>query len=244
MEKVLFTVFFTMIGFCFGQTQVTISAKQFSDEMAPVLAQLNKNNIVMKFKKETFSDVKSSSPIESVSGVIYRGTGLFYKLVIGGVTVLQTDELSIYIDSAQRIVQVNEIDSSMKALNMVGSFTKEMLSNYDLEKTSNGKFTILKAIPKVFDEGIMEFYIDPKTKTLYKLVITLPAANYFMEDEQDETIESPYVSVIYEPIIPLKKNEVSFSESTILSKDNKDKLSLTEAMAGYQLSDGRYRTKK
>ena len=244
MNKHLFIGFCLAISSCFGQSKTTISANEFSDEMTPVLAQLNKTNIVLKFKKETFSDVKSTTPIESVNGVVYRGTGLFYKMVLGGVTLLQTDELSIYIDSTQRFVQVNEIDSAMKALNMVGSFTKEMLANYELQKTTNGSFTVLKATPKTFDEGIMEFYIDPKKKTLYKLVISLPSANYFAENEGDETIESPYVSVIYEPIVPLKKNEVSFSEESILLRDNKDNLSLTTTLAGYQLHDGRLRTKK
>lgn len=244
MKTYLSILFCIAVGCCFGQTGKVISAKEFNEEMTPVLAQLNKNNIVLKFKKETYSDVKSTSPIESVNGVIYRGSGLSYKMVVGGVTVIQTEELSIYIDSAQQVVQVNDIDSSMKALNMVNSFTQEMLVNYDLEKTSNGSFTILKASPKTFDEGIMEFYIDPKKKVLYKLVISMPPANYFMENDDDETIESPFVSVIYEPIVPMKKNEVSFSETSILKKDKEDHLSLTTTMAGYQLHDGRFRSKK
>lgn len=244
MKKILPIIFYSILGSCFAQSGKVISAQEFNEEMAPIIAQLNKNNTVMKFKKETFSDVKASSPIESVNGVLYRGTGLSYKMMIGGITVLQTEELSIYIDSAQQFVQVTDIDSTMKALNMVSSFTPEMLANYDLEKSFNGSFTILKASPKIFDEGVMEFYIDPKNKRIYKLVISLPPANYFMEEETDETIESPYVTVIYEPITPLKKNEVSFSEATILNKDAKNKLSLTTAMAGYQLHDGRYGTKK
>lgn len=244
MKKILFIVFCSALPTCFGQTGTVISAKEFNDEMKPVMEQLNKNNIVLKFKKETFQDLKATSPIESVNGVLYRGTGLSYKMIVGGVTVLQTEELSIYIDSAQQFVQVNDIDSTMKALNMVNGFTGEMLANYDLEKISTGTFTILKASPKVFDEGIMEFYIDPKKKVLYKLVISLPPANYILEQEDDETIESPYVTVVYEPVTPLKKNEVSFSEAAILNKDAENKLSLTTAMAGYQLHDGRYGTKK
>lgn len=244
MKKFLLISFSLVFIPCFGQTKTTVSAKQFSEEMSPILSELNRNNIVMKFKKETYEDVKSTSPIESVNGVIYRGSGLCYKMIVGGVTILQTNELSIYVDSTQRFVQVNDIDSSMKALNMVSTFSKEMLENYELEKTSNGNFTILKATPKYFDEGIMEFYIDPKKKTLYKLVISMPPANYFMEKDDDETIESPYVSVIYEPIVPLKKNEVSFSETSILIKDKEDKLSLTTTMAEYQLHDGRFRSKK
>ena len=212
--------------------------------MAFALAQLNQKNIVMRFKKETFQDVKSASPIESVNGVVYRGTGLCYKMVLGGITVLQTDDIAIYIDSTERSVQVNEIDSSLKALNMTGSFTEEMLANYELERHQSGSFIVLKATPKFFDEGIMEFYLDAKKKSLYKLVISLPPANYFMENDDDETIESPYVSVIYEPIVPLKKNEVSFSEAGILIKDKQNNLSLTTAMTGYQLHDGRYRSKK
>lgn len=243
MKNYLAILFCTAVGWCSAQTSV-ISAKEFNDEMTPVMEQLNKNNIVLKFKKETFPDLKAASPIESVNGVLYRGTGLSYKMIVGGVTVIQTEDLSIYIDSAQQFVQVNDIDSTMKALNMVNGFTQEMLSNYDLEKTSNENYTILKASPKIFDEGIMEFYIDPKKKVLYKLVISLPPANYIMEQEDDETIESPYVTVVYEPIMPLKKNEVSFSETAVLVREPKNKLSLTTAMAGYQLHDGRYGTKK
>lgn len=245
MKKIFFTSCFLACLFplCFGQS-VKLSAEAFHEEMKPVLSQLNRENIVLRFKKEVFPDAKATAPIESTKGVIYRGTGISYKMITGGITVLQTKEHAIYIDSAEQFVQVSDIDSTMKALNMNIQFTDEMLSQYDLEKTTYSGYIVLKATPKYSNEGILEFYIDSKKKSLYKLIISMPPANYFMEREDDETIESPYVTIVYEPIVALKKNEVSFSDEAILVKSSENNLSLTPTMAAYQLHDARYRVKK
>jgi hypothetical protein len=244
MNKYLFPLFFLVAVTCFGLSRVKLSMEEFNLEMKPIIRQLNNQNIVLRFKKETYRDLKDLIPIESSNGVIYRGSGISYKMINAGVTVLQTQELAIYIDSTSKFVQVTEIDSSMKALNTFSDFTEATLSQYDLEKTTFSNYVILKAIPKFSNEGTLEFFIDTKKKTLYKLIISLPPANYFMEQEDDETIESPYITLIYEPIIALKKNEVSFSESTIIVRDKKDNLSLTPTMVGYQLHDARYKPKK
>lgn len=244
MNNYIFSLFFLANFFCFGQSKAKLSMDEFNVEMQPVISQLNRENIVLRFKKETFRDLKDLSPIETSKGVIYRGKGISYKMITSGITVLQTQELAIYIDSTEKFVQVTEIDSSMKALNMAGNFSKETLSQYDLERTTYSGYSVLRAIPKFSNEGTLEFFIDSKKKTLYKLIISLPPANYFMEQEDDETIESPYITLVYEPIVALKKGEASFSESAIVVRDDKNTLSLTPNMVGYQLHDARYKPKK
>ncbi len=246
MKKHFFILVVAISAFsnCFGQTKKTLSSTEFKQEIQQAINQMNQENIVLKFKKETFQDLKSATPVESVNGVIYKESGFVYKMLAGGITVLQTKDYAIYIDTAQHFVQVSDIDPSMKAMSMANELTQEMLDRYDLEKTSFGGYTVLKAIPKISDEGTMEFYIDTKRKVLYKLVITLPSANYFMESEDDETIESPYITVVYEPITPLKKNEVSFSDEKILVKDKQNNITLAPGMIAYQLHDARLKSKK
>ncbi len=246
MKKHLFLLIAAISAFsnCFGQVKKKLSSTEFKQEIQQAVNQMNQENIVLKFKKETFQDLKSGVPVESVHGVIYKESGVVYKMNAGGITILQTKEYAIYIDSVERFVQVSDIDPSMKAMSMANELTQEMLDRYELEKTSFGGYIILKAVPKVSDEGTMEFYIDAKKKALYKLVITLPPANYFMESEDDETIESPYITVVYEPITPLKNNEVSFSDEKILVKDKQNNLSLAPGMVSYQLHDARLKSKK
>ncbi|AEA42440.1 hypothetical protein [Fluviicola taffensis] len=244
MNKYIFLFYFLVATSCFGQSGIKLSMEEFNVEMKPIIRQLNNPNIVLRFKKETFRDLNDPTPIESSNGVIYRGSGISYKMINAGITVLQTQDLAIYIDSTSKFVQVTEIDSSMKTLNTFNDFTEATLSQYDLIKTTYSGYIVLKAIPKFSNEGTLEFFIDTKKKSLYKLIISLPPANYFMESEDDETIESPYITLVYEPIVALKKNEVSFSESMIIVKDKKDNLTLTPIMAGYQLHDARYKPKK
>lgn len=224
----------------FAQTRTVLSSAEFSKEVAPIRSMMNKEMTFIKFKKDIFQDVATNKLIESSSGILYKGKGLNYKMINNGLLVLQTDKINLVVDSAANIVQINSVDSSLKISNFLADFPTTVLDNYEFEKIVNPTFFVLKATAVKTDEGTMEFYFHSKTKMLYKFILTFPPANYFSEELDDETIETPSVVMIYEPIQTLKPGDGSFDYSPYVKLNENGKFVLTEKMTAYELIDTRY----
>jgi hypothetical protein len=223
-----------------AQTRTILSSAEFSKEVAPIRTMMNKEMTSIKFKKDVFQDAMTNKLIESGSGILYKGKGLNYKMINNGLLIVQSDQISLVVDSATNIVQINSVDSSLKISNFLANFPTALLDNYEFEKIENPSFFVLKVTNLKTDEGTMEFYFHTKTKMLYKFVMTFPPANYFSEELDDETIETPSVVMVYEPIQTLKQGEVSFDHSPYVTLNENGKFVLTEKMAGYELIDTRY----
>lgn len=223
-----------------AQTTAKISGKDFKKEIEPVRLMMNKEYSFIRFKKEVFQDEKTSQPAESSNGVIYRGSGINYKMVNEGVTILHLSNVILIIDSTSRMIQISEPDSVTKTVDLLGEISMEMLQNYEIEKTVFPAYISYKAIPKSAMESTLEFFVDIKSKLLYKLKMTLPEANYFSDNLEDETLEKPYVLMVYEPVQELKKDSNLFSYTSYLRLNESKKFELTEAFSAYELHDSRY----
>lgn len=224
----------------FAQTTSKMSEKDFKKEIEIVRVNMNKEYSVIRFKKEVFQDEKANKAVESSNGVIYRGSGINYKMVNEGLTVLHLSDVILIIDSTSKMIQISEPDSITKTVDLLGDVSTKMLENYDIEKTVFPTYIAYKATPKKELESTLEFFVDIKTKRLYKLKMTLPEANYFSEDMEDETLEKPYVLMIYEAAQELKKDNNLFSYSSYVKLNESKKFELTEAFSAYELHDARY----
>lgn len=223
-----------------AQATSKISEKDFKKEIEAVRVTMNKEYSLIRFKKEVFQDEKSMNAVESSTGVIYRGSGIDYKMVNEGLTVLHLNDIILIIDSTSKMIQISEPDSITKTIDLLSEVSIKMLEEYDIYKTIFPTYMIFKAIPKNSMESTLEFFVDTKTKRLYKLKMTLPEANYFSEDLEDETLERPYVLMVYEPVQGLKKDTDVFSYTPYVKKNDSKKFELTEAYSGYELHDARY----
>lgn len=224
----------------FAQTRTVLSSSEFSKEVAPIRNMMNKEMTFIRFKKDVFQDAATNKLIQSSSGILYKGTGLNYKMIDNGLLVIQSDKINLVVDSAANIVQINSVDSSLKISNFLADFPTGLLDNYEFEKIVNPTFFVLKATAVKTNEGTMEFYFHAKTKMFYKFILTFPPANYFSEELDDETVETPSVVMIYEPLQSLKSRDVSFDYSPYIKLNENGKFVLTEKMAGYELIDTRY----
>lgn len=225
-----------------AQKTSKISEKDFKKEIESVRINMNKEYSVIRFKKEVFQDEKAIKAVESSMGVIYRGSGINYKMVNEGLTVLHLSDLILIIDSTSKMIQISEPDSITKTMDLLSDLSIKMLEEYDIYKTEFPTYAIFKSVPKNSMESTLEFFVDTKTKRLYKLKMTLPEANYFSEDLEDETLEKPYVLMIYEPVKELKKDTDLFSYTPYVKKSDSKKFELTEAYSGYELHDARYQS--
>ena len=235
------SLFFGMTGLKAGaQTITVLSSAEFRSEIAPMRNLMNKEMTSIRFKKDVFQDVYSNKLLESSTGVLYKGKGLNYKMINGGLTIIQSDKISLAVDSATNVVQINSVDSSLRMSNFLGDLSTDILDNYTFEKIVNPAFFVLKATAVKTNDGTMEFFFHAKTKMLYKFVLTFPPANYFSEELDDETVETPSVVMLYEPVQTLKAGEVSFDPSPYVKPNENGKFVLTEKMAGYELIDTRY----
>lgn len=243
MKLIIALVFLLVESFgteVFAQTHTVLSSAEFTKEVAPIRTMMNKEMTFVKFKRDVFQDVKTNKLIESSSGILYKGKGLNYKMVNNGLLIVQSDKISLVVDSAANIVQINSVDSSLKTSNFLADFPSALLDNYEFEKIESPSFFVLKLTAIKTNEGTMEFYFHSKTKMLYKFVTTFPPANYFSEELDDETLETPSVVMVYEPMQTLRQNDVSFDYSPYVKLNENGKFVLTEKMAGYELIDTRY----
>lgn len=225
-----------------AQTTSKMSEKDFKKEIEAVRVNMNKEYSVIRFKKEVFQDEKAIQALETSTGVIYRGSGINYKMVSEGLTVLHLSDIILIIDSTSKMIQISEPDSVTQTMDLLSEVSIKMLEEYDIQKAVFPTYTTFKAIPKNTKESTLEFFVDTKTKRLYKLKMTLPEANYFSEDLEDETLEKPCVLVVYEPVQELKKDTDQFSYSPYVKRNSSKKFELTEAYSGYELHDARYQS--
>ncbi|MNY02319.1 hypothetical protein D3C86_1348890 [compost metagenome] len=147
------------------------------------------------------------------------------------------------VDSLDKIVYISNIDSSMRQVAQMQQIPLDALKDYKLEKISFPTYYILKAEPKNATIGTLEFYVHTKSTELYKFTIFYPPGNYFSEAMDDESIESPYLSIIFEPMKKLKETSHLISLDDILEKTTSDEYVLSSKMEGFQLKDSRYKYK-
>ena len=228
-------------GSIHAQTTVKLTATEFNKEISPSRVLMNRENVSIRFKKEIYEDVNSKVVVESSAGMLCRGKNITYKMVNDGLVVVQTDELKVIVDSVNMLIQLGEVENGLKSIDFLGDMPLEMLNNYDLEKITYPNYFVLKAIPKNADDAIMEMFINNKDKALYKLVVIMPPANYFSESMSDETLESPYVTIVYEPLQIVKNALEIITYQPYIIKNQSGKYELTPAFSGYQLHDSRYR---
>ncbi|WP_341903537.1 hypothetical protein [Fluviicola taffensis] len=229
---------------CFSQERKTLDAKSFNAEMVQLGKKMNAELISVKFKKEIFKDINSSVIIESSSGQIIRGKGLEYKMVNPGMISFQTRNLNVVVDSLERIVIISNVDSTLQQVTQLQQIPADALKGYKLEKIVFPTYYILRAEPENASIGIMEFYVHTQSTELYKLNMFYPPGNYFSESMEDESVESPYLTIIFEPMKKLKETANLISLENILEKTATGEYLLSPKMVGFQLKDSRYKSPK
>ena len=223
-----------------AQQYKEISSELFIKEMKPVIAKMNQPNSKLSFKKEIYKDLHSNELVSSSSGVIYYGTGSSFRMENDGITIIQTSDIYVLIDSTERIVQLAKPDSSFNPSASLLNFNEEALAKFKLSSYKADSYISYQVIPENLAEGTIEYQVDLKSQMLYRFKVTYPPSNYFSENMDDETLEEPYVIMIYDPIQKLKNPEVYFDLKNILVKTASGEYLLANQLTNYELHDSRY----
>jgi len=126
----------------------------------------------------------------------------------------------------------------------LSNLTEKNLKDYTVYMFKGDAYTQFKVESKNVGESTLEFFVDNKTKHLYKLSILFPKANYFSEDITDESEEQPFIVLIYEPLTSLKNASKLFDTKNVLIPDEKGRFSLAPSYSNFKLYDSRYEPTK
>lgn len=237
----LIGLFALITGFSsFSQKMESITPEVFVEEMQPVVAKMNRDNITIRFKREIYKDLKTKELVSTSSGCLYHGAGVTFRLENDQVTIIQDKDLYLIIDSTSGVIQLSGADTTFNPAGAIANFNTESLEKFQLFRAHSGAYDQYKIIPEDLSEGTVEYYVDTKTQQIYKVSITYPPANYFSENMDDETLEEPFAIVIYEPVKQLASNGKLFDMSAILLPLGNGRFKLTEAYRDFELFDARY----
>ncbi|WP_294680220.1 hypothetical protein [uncultured Fluviicola sp.] len=244
MKRITLLICLCTSLFSAGQEKKELDAKSFNNEMVLLGKKMNAEMMSIKFKKEVFKDINSPVVVESANGQIIRGKGLDYKMVNPGMINFQTGKLNVLVDSTERMVIISNVDSSLQHISQLNQIPLDVLKDYKLSKTIFPTYYILRAEPENKTIGILEFYIHKESTELFKFNMFYPPGNYFSESMEDESLESPYLTIIFEPMKKLKETASLISLENILEKKADGEYLLSPKMAGFQLKDTRYKSPK
>lgn len=231
---------FVWIGQVSAQQLTEINSGDFIKEMTPVIEKMNQNNCKLRFKREVYKDLRSNELISTTNGVIYHGTDKLFRLENDGITIIQTNEIYVIIDSLENLVQLAEPDTNFNPSMALMNLKMEALSKFKLSYYKTAAYTTYKVVPENPGDGIVEYQVDNKSKMIYRFKVSYPPANYFSENIDDETVEEPYAVITYEPIEKIKNSDQIFNLKPYVVLDENGKYKLSDKLVNYELYDSRY----
>lgn len=232
------------VGTFHAQQLTEISSQDFVKEMKPVIEKMNQSNSKLKFKKEIYKDLHSNELISSASGIIYNGTGKSFRLENDGITIIQTNEIYVIIDSLENIVQITDPDTNFNPSMALVNFKLEALSKFKLSSYKTAAYTSYKVVPENLGDGTIEYEVDNKSQLIYRFKVAYPPANYFSETIDDETVEEPYAVITYEPMEKIKNPAPVFDLKPYVFLDENGTYQLSDQLVNYELYDARYHSIK
>lgn len=224
-----------------GAQQLTeISSQDFLKEMKPVIEKMNQSNCKLKFKREVYKDLRTNELLSTGTGVIYYGSGNTFRMENEGITIIQTGDIYVIIDSLENLVQLTDPDKNFSPATAVVNFNLEALSKFKLSYYKTAAYTTYKVIPENLADGTIEYQVDNKSGLIYRFKISYPPANYFSETIDDETVEEPYAVITYEPMEKIKNGSKFFDLTPYLVAGTDGKYVLSDKLINYELYDARY----
>jgi hypothetical protein len=198
-------------------------------------------NFQMTYNKKIYRDSIDIDPMVETKGFITKGQNFQYRMEEKGTIVIQNEHLKMTVDSASQLVTIGRPDSLFKTIDIRAFMDKKAFDTYTFKRIEYKGVIHYLIVSKNRLEGITELWINAKDFSLQKLVLSLPKANYFNESLEDETLESPLVVIIYQPLKSLDMNALSkqFSQDDWLVNEN-TKYSLQLSKGMFKLHDLRY----
>lgn len=201
-------------------------------------------NYQLSYEKEVFQDINDDTPILTTSGSVFRGEKNEYRMDEKGTLLIQNNEHKIVVDSALNLITIDKMDTSFSNISIDQFILNTDLDAYVFKRKENQTHIIYQFEASDKSQNITEIWIDKKDFTLYRMYVTLYAANYFNDNLEDETIETPLIVVHYKKPISLKKGHNLFSTNEWVVKEPQtttDNFLINPARLGFNLHDLRYK---
>lgn len=221
----------------FGQENVS----EWMKELEQASKILKKENQLISYDKLIFKNATDQSPSSSENGVVMNGVNGAYKLKESGNTIVQQQGVKIQVDSTNATIVVYKADPLNPTFSMDGF----------LEEFKNGNVLVTKQTTALGFRYELQFnghqsidkvtFLVNKKGTLVQNEIWYKPDNYYQDNLEDETVETPVLRIRINTVKPTVFSAATFAFSTYF--ENIDLLALTPAFANYEVMDLRIPTK-
>lgn len=221
----------------FGQDNVS----EWMKELEQASKVLKKENQLISYDKLIFKNGTDQSPSSSENGVVMNGVNGAYKLKESGNTIVQQQGVKIQVDSTNATIVVYKADPLNPTFSMDGF----------LEEYKNGNVLVTKQTTALGFRYELQFnghqsidkvtFLVNKKGTLVQNEIWYKPDNYYQDNLEDETVETPVLRIQINTVKPTVFSAATFAFSTYF--ENIDLLALTPAFANYEVMDLRIPTK-
>lgn len=230
--------------FSFGQQFIIVSKEEALSDLSRLSKVYSSVNYQLNYDKQIFENKTDVSPILTTSGSIYKGEKHEYRMAEKGTLLIQNNSHKIVVDTALSVVTIDKVDTSFSSISIDQLVNSGQVDQFVFKRKEDKSYLMYQFESSDKSQGITELWIDKKDFTLYRLSLSFPPANYFNEDLEDETLETPILIIFYMKPIALKEKKSLFSTSEWVVKDlnsTNDDFLINPLQIGFNLHDLRYK---
>lgn len=220
-----------------AQTYRAVGMDVVQKEFANLSKAYNAENMELRYTKTMYPNIGDQLSATTSKGVIYRGVGNQYRVEEPGTFLVQNQDLKMQVDSANQMVVISKNDSIFTSVQLEEMLEKIKEGAYSVLRKEENKLVYYQITPQNKAEGITVICFNPSDGFIRSVQITLPTTNYYMDDLEDQTLETPSILMSYErPQKIQDKNLFNLNQWLVL---NQGKVELQPAFAAFKIHDSR-----
>lgn len=244
MRIIQLLILLLLVRTSFGQNFNEVSNEIAIADLKKLAKNYSISNYQLNYTKSVFQNTSDATPLLKTSGTMYRGKQNEYRMEEKGTLIIQNNKHKIVVDSTLNLVTIDKSDTLFSGLNIEQYAQNSSLELYSFKKKEDKIYLIYLIESSNKSEGITELWIKKKDFTLERITLKLPAANYFNDALDDETMETPLVIINYQqPILLTNSNNMFLLTDWVVSEGNssEDNFKISPNKTGFKLHDLRYK---
>jgi hypothetical protein len=234
-------LFFPIVSW--AQLEEVPSSETVLKDFSELSKVYSKGDYSLSFQRVIYRNLEDKQPMMTENGKIYRGVKSEYRVEIPGSLTIQNHAMKVVVDSTLKVISVLKTDTLFEAVDLKKFMDQHVSDQYSFKRSSKSGVLHYSITPKRAGESITDVWINESGHTLQRIELIMPKANYFSEQLDDESEETPKLVITYGKPVMLGSNKAAFFELGGILTDSSENLSLNPKVIGFTLHDTRINTK-
>lgn len=220
-----------------GFSQKEISAEIFIKALSEAGKNYRIEGYSLTYSQNIFLNPTDAQAFFSGKGKFFRGKGLEYRTESKGQLTVQTNEIRMVLDSANRLVLLFEPDSLFSPIEQLNESKLWTNAVFFVTQSDGMKKYKIEYNIEGYEYKSMEYWLDTKSGMVRKMLLQMNPGNFQSQSLEDESLENPLIVIDYEVLQKGKLAGREFLLAAYLSRDQEGKYTLTATMEGFVLDD-------